>query len=172
MENVKAVDFWKQSPEHQLEQLRYFGEQYRHLIDHLLNAQEESLSGKSDPSIKKIEQGASAFTSQQIQKQTEKNLDARGFLEQSFTTQEQQRLIGENLDKFRLEMLSPGVYAVHLDPKFMRQLRPGAQAVAVKVREGISYLVLQDWSVADEKDAKAFDAYRKENIPHETHHLI
>jgi hypothetical protein len=172
MEKAENADFWTQAPEKQLEQLRRFGEQYRHLIDNALGSRKDPLSGKSDPAIKKIERGVSAFSSEQMQRQAAKNLDAAGFLQQSFTSEEHQKLIHENPDKFRLEALSPGVYAVHLNPTFMRQLRPGASAVAVKMREGVSYLMLQDWSVTDDESAKAFEAYRTENIPHETHHLI
>lgn len=171
MEAPGQIDFWQQSPEKQLEELRRFGEGYRGIIERALGRRGEA-SVSSDPVLRNIERAGSNFTEEQARRQSERNLDAAGFLKQVFTSEAHQKLIAENLDLFRLESPTLGMFAVRIAPQVMQKLRPGAQAVAAKPRGGVWFLLLQDWEKKDGDTEVFAEKYEQENIPHETHHLI
>lgn len=72
-------------------------------------------------------------------------------------------------DQKRYEFSEPseGVFVVKIDVDLLQQIRPGASAVAVKIRDGISFVMVPHYDnpVHNEK-------ILKENIPHEVHHLL
>ncbi len=97
-----------------------------------------------------------------------KGLDAKKILQQvpQFLTPENSAALADS-SKYRSEELSPGVFAIHIEPKLFSQLRGGAAGVAVKIKEGVSFIMLPDYP-----DAATAQSQMTENIPHETHHLV
>ncbi len=162
----------KQEAERELEYLensKKVGNYYVSLINNFIGKGESETAEITglDDSIKlklsEIAQRAkSGFEQQHILAQTQ-NTDARKLLEQVPSFSEKLA----DTSKYRLEELSPGLFAVHIEPKLYGELKGGAQGVAVKVREGISFIMVPDYA-----DADIVQSQLAENIPHETHHLV
>lgn len=97
-----------------------------------------------------------------------KGLDAKKILQQvpQFLTPENSAALTDT-SKYRSEELSPGVFAIYIEPKVFSELRGGAQGLAVKIKDGISFIMLPDYP-----DAATAQSQMTENVPHETHHLI
>lgn len=74
-----------------------------------------------------------------------------------------------------LEELSPGLYCVHVSMPAFKKLfgaERRAQAMAYKPRQDgmISFLIVEDFTGVDADTFK--ETYLKENVPHETHHVL
>lgn len=99
-----------------------------------------------------------------------KGLDAKKILQQvpTFSTTEISAQLND-ASKYRSEELSPGVFAVYMEPQLFRQLISGAAGLAVKLKAevGISFILLPDY-----ENSKTAANQLEENTPHETHHLI
>ena len=67
------------------------------------------------------------------------------------------------------ELLEPteGVFILKIDEELLRKIQPNATAVAVKIEQGISFVIVPRY-----KDRAINESIWKENIPHETHHLF
>ncbi len=68
--------------------------------------------------------------------------------------------------KYDLSEPTEGVFILKIDIHLLEKIRPGATAVAVKIKEGISFVLVP---VAGE--ASVDEGLWRENIPHEAHHL-
>ncbi len=97
-----------------------------------------------------------------------KDLDAKKILQQvpQFLTPENSAALADT-SKCRSEELSTGVFAIYIEPKLFSQLKGGAAGMAVKIRDGISFIMLPDYP-----DAATAQSQMSENVPHETHHLV
>lgn len=97
-----------------------------------------------------------------------KGLDAKKILQQvpQFLTPENSAALSDT-SKYRSEELSPGVFAIYIEPKLFSELRGGAAGVAVKIKDGVSFIMLPDYP-----DAAIAQSQMTENVPHETHHLV
>ncbi|MCE9643843.1 hypothetical protein K8Q93_01155 [Candidatus Parcubacteria bacterium] len=164
VEQQETID----SPEKQLESARVFGEHYSEVIDAALGKRDMKSfeQEKLDPQLQLLVQHAQIFKAEQQQRQTEAQLDAQGMLSQVFKTEEQQKLL-QDTSKYRMEELSPGVYGIFVNPQLASKLRPGAAAMAVSLKNGISFLFIQDHTETEFRQQ-----YLEENLPHETHHLV
>lgn len=69
--------------------------------------------------------------------------------------------------KFELSEPYSGVFILKIDEKLLTKIQPNATAVAVKVPEGISFVLVP---IYDNQDTN--EMIWKENIPHEVHHLF
>lgn len=158
----------EESPERRMEKAHEFGEQYVSILDVAIGKKPAgSLSLMPLAKENQILLDAMrTFQEEQRKLQEEQKLDARGLLRQAFPDAEQQRLLEGN-GKFRLEELSPGLYAVMINPDLFVELMGGAQAVAVKIRNGVSFIIVPEFEAHSD-----FQKNMDENIPHETHHLI
>lgn len=107
------------------------------------------------------------FEKQKIQS-TLMNMDAKQMLQQVpvFRSKNFEQLLSDN-SKYRLEELNKGVFVIYMDPVLANELRPGASAAAVKVKDGLSFMLVPEYSDAAQRQSQI-----DENIPHETHHLV
>lgn len=98
------------------------------------------------------------------------NLDARKLLEQvrAFSTPEISAQLND-ISKYRSKELSPGMFAVYIEPQLYSSMRAGSSALAVKFKpgEGVSFIILPDYG-----DSKFNKIHLEENLPHETHHIL
>jgi hypothetical protein len=99
------------------------------------------------------------------------NMGAKEFLVQVFGKDE----VMEDESKYNLQELSDGVYCVFVDIDFLKKLYETEffpQAMAVKVKGGISFIIMPKLPIKKQADSDFFDARKKENLPHETNHII
>ena len=157
-----------------LENSKRIGDYYVSLINSFLGKDEAnietiaSLENTVKDKLAQIAQRAKdGFEQQHIIAQAN-NFDARKLLGQvpSFSTPEISEKLADT-SKYRSEELSSGLFALYIEPKLYNELRGGAQGVAVKIKGGVSFIMLPDYP-----DATIAQSQRAENIPHETHHLV
>lgn len=167
VEKTETIDAEKQAE--YLEKSKKIGDHYISLINNFIGKSETNLEELTDSDdttkikISEIVQSAKkGFEQQHILAETNK-IDARKLLEQvpSFSDKL------ADTSKYRSEELTPGLFAVYIKPELYGELKGGAQGIAVKIKEGISFIMLPDYS-----DSDAAKSQLAENIPHETHHLV
>lgn len=78
-------------------------------------------------------------------------------------------LTEEFSDQNKYELCEPtdGVFVIKIDRDLLIKVRPDAAAVAVKIKDGISFVM-----VPVVGEAEVDERLWKENIPHEAHHLF
>ncbi len=70
-----------------------------------------------------------------------------------------------------MKELSDGIPAIFLEFEIFKKIKPGAQAVALTPDEGVSFFIIPEFE--DQVKHKDFmKKLKRENIPHETQHLI
>jgi hypothetical protein len=150
-----------------IESLKAFAAGYQAILSSVTKVRVGDIeSGSLDPQLMLLLNAAQSFKETQLEAQERLRLDAHGLLSQVFRNEEQQALL-EDSSQYRLEQMSEGLYAVIVQPKLSRWLKPGAYAAAARVKGGVSFLYIQEFSNPEVQENNL-----KENIPHETHHLI
>jgi hypothetical protein len=73
------------------------------------------------------------------------------------------------LDSSKYELLQPseGIFVLEIDEELIQQILPNATAIAVKIKNGISFVMIPDY-----KNESINEKIQNENIPHEVHHLF
>lgn len=158
-----------------LENSKKVGDYYVSLINSFIGNGESSveevvgLDNAVKIKLSEIAQRAkNGFEQQHILAQTN-GLDARKLLEQvpSFSTLEVSEKLSDT-SRYRLEEPSSGLFVLYIEPNLYVELRGGGAAgVAVKVKNGVSFIMLPDYP-----DVATAQSQLAENIPHETHHLV
>ncbi len=69
--------------------------------------------------------------------------------------------------KYELSEPSEGVFVLKIDMHLLEKVRSGATAVAVKIKDGVSFVL-----VPVTGEASVNESLWRENIPHEVHHLF
>jgi hypothetical protein len=155
----------------QLEEAEYLeaskktGEQYVSLVGEFIGKQSEQEVLESGSKLEQIRQRARENFERQHLLAQSGDYDAKKILEQvpQFKTEP---LLADT-SQYRMEELSSGVFALHIKPELYEKLRPGAQGLAVKIKEGISFIMLPEYP-----DSEMEQSQLAENVPHETHHLV
>jgi hypothetical protein len=154
-----------------LEQAKKVGDYYSSLVGQFTGKETQpvSLEGLPENTINllfPINSRAKAGFAEQHRVAQEQAVDAQYLLRQvkTFETIEE---LGDT-SKYRMEELSEGVFAVFVKPDLAQKLRSGAQGVAVKLKGGISFVLIPDYS---DMHPEYNERNLKENIPHEVHHL-
>ncbi len=99
------------------------------------------------------------------------NMGAKEFLVQAFGEDD----ILEDESKYNLQELSEGVYCVFIDIDVLKKLYKTEffpQAMVAKVKEGIPFIIMPVSSMKNSSDSDFFEVRKKENLPHETNHII
>lgn len=157
-----------------LENSKRIGDYYVSLINSFLGKGEaniETIAGLEnavkDKLAQIVQRAKDGFEQQHIMAQTN-GLDARKLLGQvpSFSTPEISEKLADT-SKYRSEELSSGLFALYVEPKLFNELIRSAAGVAVKIKGGVSFIMLPDYT-----DATIAESQLAENIPHETHHLV
>jgi len=159
----------EESPDKLLERAREFGEQYAGIIDVAIGKRTAD-SLLLTPLVKEnkiLFTAMQSFRQKQSELQNERNLDAQGLLYQAFQSEEQRHLL-EDTTRYRLEELSSGIYSVMIDPNLFSKLMSGAEALAVKIPGGVSFIIIPNFQSHPEFQKRIIE----ENVPHETHHLV
>jgi|GEM_PF-2584992 len=171
MEHLDARRASPETAEGKLEEMRAFGEEYRSLVRRFAGLEIGNDQRPTSEHIRKMERGLDGFVQDQESRfeSTSGGMSAADLLKQSFASPEVQASIDANAQEFRLVRSSQGIFAVVMPPMRMQELRRGAQAVAANHHPngGVSYLMLQERTDPADKEE-----YLRENIPHETHHII
>lgn len=157
-----------------LENSKIVGDCYFSLINSFMGKGEtntEAIAGLENSvkdKLAQITQKAKDGFEQQHNLAQAKGLDAIKLLQQvpSFSTLEMSEKLADT-SKYRSQELSPGLFILYVEPKLYGELRGGASGVAVKVKDGVSFIMLPDYP-----DATIAQSQLAENIPHETHHLV
>jgi len=153
-----------------LDDSRQFGSFYTSLIGSLTG--QENLDENLLPSLNTQELHATGqvilatvleFQEHQHLKVQEQAMTARGMLLQAFD----ETLLPNDTTQYRIEEVRTGIYFIFISPDLYQRLGgAGAQARTVMPRNGVAFVMVR------EKGSSVNDRYYKENIPHETQHLV
>lgn len=156
-----------------LEDARAMGDYYVGVIKNLTGGREdmptiatagEAVGSQADAMRQSVE------THRQLQHAlaTEKDMNARQLIDQAFPEAVYDETLSDP-SKYRMQEISQGIYAIYIDTDMYNKLMPGSQAVAVRVPNGVSFLMVREYGDSVDEGLKARDI--AENIPHETHHI-
>lgn len=148
-----------------LESNRLFGEKYRGLVDVALGKNESSFDPGSELVIRMQESLKRHQERQALQMQLGQ-IGARQLLSQAFQSKNEQQLLTDD-SQYRLAKGADGIPIVIVKAELAQQLRPGSQALAIKPRDGVSFVMVREF--ADEVQTALG---HEENIPHEVHHVL
>ncbi len=156
-------------PESELERVHEFGEQYLGILEIAVGKKAEGDLNRAAlaPENQILLNAMQDFREKQAKLQEQLGLDAHGLLQQAFQGEVHHRLLEERT-RYYLDELSLGIYLVVVDSDVFSKLMSGAGALAVKVPNGISFIMIPCFP----KNPTFQERMMEENIPHETHHLI
>lgn len=151
-----------------IESLRHFGEGYVSVIEAALgkSSLKDIRNTVQHPILAKLIPAIESFRAQQIARQVEMSMDAQGMLQKAFPKACESGLLSDS-SQYRLEEVAPSIYTVLVSPDLSYKLHPGAAASAVKIKNGVSFIYLQEYSDATDQQRNL-----EENLPHEVHHLV
>lgn len=137
------------------------GKNYSEFVASLVAGQKIELPEKNHP-LTRVVQNANLALERQQTNFTLQEMGAVELLRQAFP----EDLIPD-MNCIELKNPSQGLFIVRVDIDEFKKMRPDARAVAVKVKNGISFVL-----VPKHKDSVSTKKEDNENIPHEIHHLI
>ncbi|MFA6050766.1 MAG: hypothetical protein WC761_06280 [Candidatus Paceibacterota bacterium] len=157
-------NFGEKSPQESFESSKMQGEAYVSMIKSLAGENETSESPVS-PELEPYKEAADHFFSKQKERFEQGEFSARKLLLQAFPAEKIPPEV-EDETKCSVEETSPGVFILNIDDELYRKIRPSARALAVKIKGGVSFVVVPRYGkeALDQRE-------REENVPHEIHHL-
>lgn len=107
-----------------------------------------------------------SFITTQTERATDRVITAKSLLEQLLASG---KITQDLIDtaKCDLETPSPGVYIIKIDHESFVKIRPDSQATAVRLRDGVSFILVPKIG-----DVKRDREIAEENVPHEVHHVF
>ena len=164
------------SPQEYLERAQKVGGKYIEMIQRLVRG--EPIEGVNVDELSEYEQkffkNFLDVLPEQQRKQKEMK-EARGWgsaeILKQFLEPNQAEILDQNLDKISLQELSAGLYQITIADDLVRKLfsHIDGQAMAVKVKDGISFTIVPDLASVNNPDFKRI--FFKENVPHEMNHV-
>ncbi|NTU74067.1 hypothetical protein HGB07_08055 [Candidatus Roizmanbacteria bacterium] len=157
-----------------LEKSRIAGDYYVDLIHRSIGRSEgnkpniSSLDQDDQNLLLNIEKSASVHQTEQKVMKELRGWGAKDILMQAYSGTAREQLIQDG-SQYTLIETSNGMYQLLVDSHLFEKLRPGVQGLAVKVPNGISYIMIRDYK---NKSNEFIRREQEENIPHETHHVI
>lgn len=142
------------------------GRAYTGAIDKLLGRYDFKNDELIEVDLSNFESAGRNFFKQQSERYIQSESTPKALLEQLFTDRS---MPVEFEDESKYELLEPsqGVFILKIDINLLRKIIPGAQAVACRIKDGISFVL-----VPTTGDVLIDEGLWKENIPHEVHHLF
>lgn len=157
-------NFGEKSSQEAFESSKIQGEAYVSMIKSLTGENETSESPAS-PELEPYKEAANHFFTKQKERFEQGEFNARKLLLQAFPAEKIPPEV-EDETKCSVEETSPGVFILNIDNDLYRKIRQGARAVAVKIKDGVSFVIVPRY---DKEDVDQRE--REENVPHEIHHL-
>lgn len=155
------------------ETLRRFGDAYRGVID-MVNGETElgpdtsTMNAEDRAFVERMVDVANRNKERQASIMADKNLTVEQLLKPILRVKNVS-LAPEELDDFQMEEVSGGMYQLRVPVRTYEKVMRGARAVAVTPRgeDAVSFVIQPIHERADDQARED-----KENVPHETHHVL
>lgn len=172
----KEVESKELSDQDYFELSKKIGNLYSSYIDELTGRGMTDMSIMESIPVKERERLQNIIaTTKEYQEQQEllvsvKEMGAKEILEQAF--KEKKELL-EDQNKYRLERLSKGIFAIFIDYNLFNELyqkerKTPSQAVAAFLGDGVSFIIIPEGRFTGRNQ----EIFLEENIPHETNHIV
>ncbi|MFA6050468.1 MAG: hypothetical protein WC761_04710 [Candidatus Paceibacterota bacterium] len=157
-------NFGEKSPQETFESSKMQGEAYVSMIK-ILTGEDKTTESPVLPELEPYREATTHFFTKQKERFEQGKFNAHKLLLQAFSAEKIPSEV-EDETKCSVEEISPGVFILNIDNDLYRKIRQGARALAVKIKDGVSFVIVP------RHEKKDFDQReRTENIPHEIHHL-